>query len=135
MISNCANPGCSVLFHSLNGGRLYRFKFRTPQPLCAEVPNSICELKSDRATVYFWMCSQCSSKFSLSFDSQRGLQLTALKRLPRGDALVIVDEPDAPLNPASACDHDAPEDYGEELKLDSKPDTGRAIFLAVKRNE
>jgi PAS domain S-box-containing protein len=49
--------------------------FRTPQPLCAEIPNSICELKCERATVYFWMCSQCSSKFSLSFDSHHGLQL------------------------------------------------------------
>jgi hypothetical protein len=99
MISQCANPACRVQFHSLKGGHLYRFKFRTPKPLSAEVPNSICQCKSQRATVYFWMCSQCSSKFSLSYDYQRGLQLTALKQLPRGDALVIVDEPDAPLNP------------------------------------
>jgi hypothetical protein len=92
MISKCANPGCSVQFHSLEGGHLYRFKVETPQSHCAEVPNSICELESERAKVYFWMCSQCSSKFSLSFDSKHGLQLIALKRLPRGDALVVVDE-------------------------------------------
>lgn len=111
MISQCANPSCSVQFHSLKGGRLYRFEVRAPQPPCADVPNSICELKPKRATVYFWMCSQCSSKFSLSFDSQRGVQLTSLKRAPRGDALVIVNEEEPLLNPASACDHGAVEDY------------------------
>jgi hypothetical protein len=121
MITKCANPGCSVHFHSLKGGRLYRFKFRTPQPLRTEIPNSICELKSERATVYFWMCAQCSSKFSLSFDPQQGLQLSALKRLPRGDALVIVDEPETASSPAPACDHDASEKYGEDGKNSITP--------------
>ena len=108
MITQCANPGCNVQVHSLKGGRLYRFNFKAPQPLCSELPNSICDFNSERATVYFWMCRECSSKFSLSFGSQDGLQLTELKQLPRGDALVIVDEPNTALDAAPACDQGAP---------------------------
>ena len=98
MISKCANPSCGVQFHSLRGGQLYRFNFTAPPPLGSDLPNAICDFNCERATVYFWMCSQCSSKCSLSFDSHYKLQLTALKKLPHGDALVIVDEPDAQQN-------------------------------------
>lgn len=99
MVSQCANPNCSVPFHYLRGGRLYRFEVRSPNLPCADVPNSICELKPKRATVYFWMCSKCSPKFALSFDPKRGIELTPLERARSvGKAPVIVNHHDSMLD-------------------------------------
>jgi hypothetical protein len=79
MVSHCANPDCSVPFHYLRGGRLYRFEIRSPKLPCADVPNAICSDKPSRATVFFWMCMECCRKFRLNFDSHDGIQLIPMK--------------------------------------------------------
>lgn len=79
MVSHCANPDCSVPFHYLRGGRLYRFEIRSPKLPCADVPNAICSDKPSRATVFFWMCMECCRKFRLKFDSHDGIQIIPIK--------------------------------------------------------
>ncbi len=75
MISHCANPACKLSFHYLRGGRLYRFELHSPSPPCVDVPNAICTLKPKHAVVFFWLCEQCCTKFSLRFEQHRGLTL------------------------------------------------------------
>jgi hypothetical protein len=78
MISHCANPGCTLPFHYLRGGRLYRFDIASPITPCADVPNAIYNPNPTRATVFFWLCGQCSSKYSLCFDFCDGVSLVPL---------------------------------------------------------
>jgi hypothetical protein len=78
MISHCANPACALPFHYLRGGRLYHFDLRRPTTPCADVPNAICDSKPTQATVFFWLCERCSSKYSLHFNYRDGIRLVPL---------------------------------------------------------
>ena len=53
MISHCANPRCTLPFHYLRGGRLYRLDSTSPSRPCADVPNAVCTLTPSRAPLYF----------------------------------------------------------------------------------
>ena len=75
MISNCANPECHAPLHYLRGGRLYRFDLKSPAEPCHDVPNAICSSKPSHAAIFFWLCEQCCSRFSLQFDLRLGVRL------------------------------------------------------------
>jgi hypothetical protein len=60
MTAKCANPSCSVPFHRLRGGKLFRFEVRLPSEACLDVPETVCSTKSGRASVYFWLCEKCA---------------------------------------------------------------------------
>jgi hypothetical protein len=120
MVSHCANPACSVQFHSLKLGRLYRFEITSPQPHSAdvpEVPKSICKVAPTRRTVYFWLCRQCSSTFSLSLNSRHEVLLKPSKRFHHEEPV----EPDIregpSLDPASAFDPPALEHATESQQV------------------
>ena len=98
MISYCANLDCRLPFHYLRGGRLYRFDIKHPTTPCSDVPNAICSLKPSHATVFFWLCEQCSVKYSLKFNFHDGIRI-----VPRtcrteniGNAPVIAVDDSAP---------------------------------------
>ncbi len=89
MISHCANHDCGTPFHSLCGGRLYRFDLRRPGEPCRDVPNAICASKPSQASVYFWLCQDCSRKFAVHFSPRAGLRLSPLNHPPdKGDSVV-----------------------------------------------
>lgn len=75
MISECANPQCRTAFHYFRSGRLYRFDLRRPKEPCADVPNAICASKPSHASVYFWLCGDCSRKYTLRFTSREGISV------------------------------------------------------------
>ena len=62
MITECSNPECGKPFHYLRGGQLYRFDVRRPVEPCRDVPNAICASKPSQASVFFWLCGDCSSR-------------------------------------------------------------------------
>jgi hypothetical protein len=95
MISNCANPECSAAFHYLRGGRLYRFDLRRPQEPCADVPNSICASKPSHASVYFWLCRDCSRKYTVQFSSRKGATVLPLIHRPHRLSPVVAQVVDA----------------------------------------
>ncbi len=78
MISQCANPACSVPFHYLRGGRLYRFDINSPAFPCSDVPNAICTTRPSRAAVFFWLCENCAATYTLKFNYQDGVSLVPL---------------------------------------------------------
>lgn len=89
MISHFANPDCGSPFHSLRGGRLYRFDLRRPLEPCLDVPNAICASKPSHASVYFWLCRDCARKFAVRFSPRAGLSLSPLDHPPEsGDSVV-----------------------------------------------
>ncbi len=68
MISTCANPACNEPFHYLRGGRLYRFD--APCGHSEDVSNAVCATSSSRCAVFFWLCEECSSRLSLTFNGR-----------------------------------------------------------------
>lgn len=106
MISHCANPDCTQPFHYLRGGRLYRFDIKSPSTPCSDVPNAICSLKPSRATVFFWLCDECSSKHSLRFNLRDGISLISLtepaRKLSTAPVIAVGD-----VTPDREVDRDA----------------------------
>jgi hypothetical protein len=83
MISHCANPACQAPLHYLRGGRLYRFDVKSPEEPCHDVPNAICTSKPAQAAIFFWLCQECCSRFSLSFDLRLGVRLVPQRAFVR----------------------------------------------------
>ena len=75
MISHCANPACRAPLHYLRGGRLYRFDVKSPGEPCNDVPNAICTNRPAHAAIFFWLCQECCSRFTLKFDLRLGVRL------------------------------------------------------------
>ncbi len=88
MISKCANPQCETAFHHLRGGRLYRFDLRRPLEPCRDGPNAICESKPSHASVYFWLCGECSRQYALRFSPQAGIAVVR-SQIPDGRGPVV----------------------------------------------
>lgn len=92
MISHCANPKCRAPLHYLRGGRLYRFDVKSPVEPCQDVPNAICTSKPARAAIFFWLCEECCTRFSLKFDLRLGVRLVsnrpAARALPRTPVVI-----------------------------------------------
>lgn len=79
MTAKCANPSCSVPFHRLRGGKLFRFEVRLPCESCRDVPDTVCSTKSGLASVYFWLYEKCALSTTLSFDAVRGLNVEPIR--------------------------------------------------------
>ncbi len=77
MISRCSNPRCEEPFHYLRG-KLYRFDLQHPLEPCKDVPNAICASKPSHASVYFWLCRDCSRRYSLAFSPKEGVSIVPL---------------------------------------------------------
>lgn len=69
MLQKCANPACSIPFLSLREGKLF----------LAETPETHTHLTLNggsrklRKREHFWLCSTCSTQFTLHFDISRGI--------------------------------------------------------------
>src|SRR5438309_10515484 len=72
MVSNCANPTCSVPLLVLNDGRLFQFEVR-PKSSDSTVAAGL------RKISHFWLCGQCSSTLTLGFDQLRGVVVQPLR--------------------------------------------------------
>lgn len=79
MTAKCANPSCSVPFHRLGRGKLFRFEVRSPSEPCRDIPDTVCSTKSGRASVFFWLRDKCSLTTTLSFNSASGLTVEPMQ--------------------------------------------------------
>jgi hypothetical protein len=96
MISSCANPACHKPFHYLRSGRLYRFDSRASTAADGDVVNAVYKITPSHKSVFFWLCKECSSKVSLSFD---GYCVAVFPRVQHGPLFSK-----APSDPASNFD-------------------------------
>lgn len=78
MITKCANPACAREFHYLHDGRLFHFEVKNACRPCQDVPAAICEQQPRRAAVFFWLCRECASQFTLRFDPGSGLRVVPI---------------------------------------------------------
>jgi hypothetical protein len=69
MISKCANPACSVPFHYMREGKLFRMEVEceqdTPRPQLGS------HAKPVRRIEHFWLCGACSSFLTLVLNGSK----------------------------------------------------------------
>jgi hypothetical protein len=79
MVSNCANPECSVPLRYLRDGRLYQFEVKSvASPSYDRVGTGLQNKrnkKPSRQVWHYWLCGQCCSTMTLAFDQLEGLKL------------------------------------------------------------
>jgi hypothetical protein len=75
VLQKCANPACTVPFRSLREGKLFLAENHEFEP----APGSV--RKNHRE--HFWLCESCSSRFTLRFDSDRGVVTVPLPDFSR----------------------------------------------------
>jgi hypothetical protein len=92
MISKCANPVCHVEFRYLRAGRLYRLDLRRPVEPCKDVPNAICAAKPSHASIFFWLCHDCSLEYTLQFSRHQGISVLPLQESRRSAVVENVAE-------------------------------------------
>jgi len=81
MLHKCANPGCIAPFRSLHEGKLFLAETFIPEPDGSADPNR----RKLRRREHFWLCTACSSHFTLHFDPTRGMltvPIVAGRRMP-----------------------------------------------------
>jgi len=62
MISKCANPACSVPFHYLRDGKLFRMEYDPQPPATTDLTEPG---RPVRKVEHFWLCGSCSTSMTL----------------------------------------------------------------------
>jgi hypothetical protein len=93
MVKTCANPACATPFRYWRGGKLFRCDVKAPSEPCRDVPDQICKLKPIRSSVFFWLCENCFSTMTLSFDPHTGLAIVPRSSTKRLGNMIGAKEP------------------------------------------
>ena len=94
MVETCANPACSAPFRYWRSGKLFRCDVKTPSKPCLDVPDEISQLKPVRSSVFFWLCENCCSTMTLSFDPHKGLTMVPLRTTePHRNVMAATEAP------------------------------------------
>jgi hypothetical protein len=81
MLSKCSNPRCSAQFSYLHQGKLFRRD--TLKATGGNVPTFRDDREMDmpaRHIEFFWLCDDCATAMTLTFDRSAGVTVHPLKR-------------------------------------------------------
>jgi hypothetical protein len=73
MLHKCANPTCPRPFRSLNHGKLFLIEIDHPVALPPHGAGAIRKERSVRRTERYWLCDDCASLLTLTFQRGRGM--------------------------------------------------------------
>jgi hypothetical protein len=74
MLAKCANPSCSTPLVYLREGKIFMIEAPLQSPLTLMGPEPA-PLKTQNRVEHFWLCGPCSSRMTLTFDQQQGVQV------------------------------------------------------------
>jgi hypothetical protein len=80
MLSKCANPGCPAPFLYLHQGRLFRFDIGSDSP--AGKSKLRAAQQTARNLEFFWLCDQCATRLTLSYQKGVGVKTVPLLEAP-----------------------------------------------------
>ena len=80
MLSKCANPGCPAPFLYLHQGRLFRFDIGSDSRAGQSKLHTA--QQTARNLEFFWLCDQCASKLTLSYQKGVGVKTVPLSEAP-----------------------------------------------------
>jgi hypothetical protein len=74
MLAKCANPSCLTPLVYLREGKIFMIEAPLQSPLTL-VGSEPARLKPPNRVEHFWLCGPCSSRMTLTFDQQQGVQV------------------------------------------------------------
>lgn len=78
MLSKCANPKCSHLFHYLHEGKLFRLDASTGRVgLYSDYKESGSRVE------FFWLCDDCAADMTVVFTRGKGVEVKLFRGLRR----------------------------------------------------
>lgn len=86
MVSKCANPTCSNVFHYFGQGTVFEIRFNA----ASQQPPSNAEGKSRNVVEHFWLCSACSSTLTLATDPERKVLVIPRRRAKPARAAIAI---------------------------------------------
>jgi hypothetical protein len=72
MINKCANPSCSTPLVYLREGKIFTVESLSQPGTAGLTPVGP---RGPARVEHFWLCGPCSSKMTLTYDSQQGVQV------------------------------------------------------------
>lgn len=75
MLHKCANPPCPNLFRKMHQGRLFQLP-------ASSLWRGIRSRRSGLRVEYFWLCDQCSTNLTLTYDPAAGIIAVPARTLP-----------------------------------------------------
>jgi hypothetical protein len=73
MLHKCANPMCPRPFRSLNHGKLFLIEIDHPAAFPHDGATTLRKERSPRRIERYWLCDDCSSLLTLTFQRGRGI--------------------------------------------------------------
>lgn len=80
MLSKCASPECSNTLHYLREGKVFKVESESQMQLTAG------QKKPTRRVEHFWLCGQCSERYTLIQDKEAGVRIVEKPLLRRAAA-------------------------------------------------
>ena len=78
-VYHCANPDCAAPLRHLRDGRLFQFEVRSfSVPGAAQCEQTPQKSRGSRQVSHFWLCGQCSSNLTLTFEQAKAVIVTPL---------------------------------------------------------
>jgi hypothetical protein len=73
MLHKCVNPACAVRFRNLGRGKLYQIESEYLEAPAPGPSPSGRRVRTLRKVERYWLCDQCASSLTLTFDQSSGV--------------------------------------------------------------
>jgi len=93
VLHKCANPDCPSPFRKLSEGKLFLLETGALGPAST---GRGAKGRSVRQIEHYWLCDQCASVLTLSFEKDRGMVTVPLPRVAARITVSSVRLPDLP---------------------------------------
>jgi len=81
LLSRCANSQCGKPFLRLREGKLFLVETgRVTRPGESSAPPFVRARQPQRCVEHYWLCDDCATRWTLVYDRDSGVGLTALRR-------------------------------------------------------
>ena len=80
MLSRCANSECSKPFLRLREGKLFLVETDRMARPGESAPPFVRARQQQRQVEHYWLCDECATAWTLVYDHEHGVTLTALRK-------------------------------------------------------
>jgi hypothetical protein len=83
MLHKCANPDCLTRFLFLGRGRLFQIESDYVEARSSAHPRTVRNARPVRRIERYWLCDECASILTLTFDQTHGVVTVPLPEIPQ----------------------------------------------------
>lgn len=80
VLSRCANPQCSKSFLRLHDGKFFLVETERVAKVTELGPPFVRARQQPRQVEHYWLCNECSERWTLVYDHDRGVALAPVRR-------------------------------------------------------